>query len=115
MSDDCSADIELALTEACTNVLLHAGDAVDQYEVTVEIDLDAGLCNMEVLDGGGFDYAALSFKAAALSAEGGRGMHLIGALTDEVRFASDAGAATRVQMVKRLQLTPGQRAGRRTA
>lgn len=110
VTEDCSSDIELALSEACTNVLLHAGDAVAGYEVVIEADLDAGWCRIEVLDGGGFDHAALSFQAAALSAERGRGMHLIGALADEVRFDSDPDTGTRVVMLKRLERTPARRA-----
>jgi serine/threonine-protein kinase RsbW len=104
VAPECGSDIELALTEACTNVLLHAGDGVDQYEVSIEVDLAVPLCRIEVLDAGGFDRAVLSFHAAALLAEGGRGLHLIDALTDEVRFASGPGGGTRVVMLKRLEL-----------
>ena len=49
-------DIELALTEACTNVLDHAGDA-DEYEVSAGIDDQ--VCILEVIDrGSGFEPAS---------------------------------------------------------
>ena len=40
---DVVSDIELALTEACTNVLDHAGDA-DEYEVSAGVEQHLRLC-----------------------------------------------------------------------
>ena len=52
---DCVSDIEIALTEACTNVLDHVG-ADDEYDVTLQVRDD--LCVIEVIDTGhGFDAA----------------------------------------------------------
>src|SRR5437764_8282768 len=50
---ECSSDIEIALTEACTNVLDHSGPG-DEYEV--QLAIDDNLCTIRVVDAGrGFD------------------------------------------------------------
>ncbi|WP_018502416.1 ATP-binding protein [Parafrankia discariae] len=56
VSQECIDDVELALTEACANVLLHAM-ADDEYEVSVGVDNQVAA--IEVVDhGGGFDALA---------------------------------------------------------
>ncbi|CAI7980482.1 serine/threonine-protein kinase RsbW [Frankia sp. Hr75.2] len=56
VSQECIDDVELALTEACANVLLHA-TADDEYEVSVGVDNQVAA--IEVVDhGGGFDALA---------------------------------------------------------
>ena len=61
------ADIELALTEACTNVLDHAADT-DEYEVSAGID--GTICIIEVIDRGeGFDGNEKGHAVAEASAE----------------------------------------------
>ena len=98
---DVVADIQLALTEACTNVLDHAGDA-DDYEVSAGIDGD--LCIIEVIDrGGGFDGSSLGLDHAEATAEDGRGIQLMRALVDKVRFDSRPSVGTVVHLEKRLQ------------
>ncbi|HMC72308.1 MAG TPA: ATP-binding protein, partial [Mycobacteriales bacterium] len=53
VAEDCLTDIEIALTEACTNVLDHAADG-DEYKVIAGLDDNA--CVIEVIDTGrGFD------------------------------------------------------------
>lgn len=50
---ECIDDVELALTEACANVLIHA-QIEDEYEVSVGVDNEVAV--IEVSDrGGGFD------------------------------------------------------------
>ncbi len=81
---ECTADIELAITEACTNVLDHAREG-DEYAVSAAIS--GRLCVIEITDtGAGFDAAALGNQNADPSAEAGRGIQLIRALVDRVRF-----------------------------
>jgi serine/threonine-protein kinase RsbW len=93
-------DIELALTEACTNVLDHAGES-DEYDVSAGIDGDA--CVIEILDRGrGFDGDRHGLIEADTAAEEGRGIQLIRALVDDVRFASRDGSGTVVHLEKRL-------------
>ncbi len=102
---DCISDIEVALTEACTNVLDHVG-ADDEYDVTVGIT--GNLCVIEVIDTGhGFDAAMLGLRDAEMSAEEGRGIQLIRALVDRVRFANRPEQGTIVHLEKDIVWQPG--------
>jgi serine/threonine-protein kinase RsbW len=57
VDEECTADLLLAVTEACTNVLKHAGPG-RRYEVIARVGRNR--CVLEVLDGGcGFDPATL--------------------------------------------------------
>jgi serine/threonine-protein kinase RsbW len=109
VSAGCVSDIELALTEACSNVLRHATGDEDEYSVDVEIT--EGRCEIRVLDTGrGFDYSAL--RNAKESAESGRGIQLMQALTDTVNFESRPGSGMLVRLVKDLEITRGSPLGR---
>ena len=95
---DCTSDIEVALTEACTNVLDHVG-ADEAYDVTVNIDGDQ--CVIDIIDTGrGFDAAELGHDDAGAGAESGRGIQLIRALTDSASFTSREGSGTVVHLEK---------------
>ncbi len=99
------ADIELALTEACTNVLDHAADT-DEYEVSAGID--GTVCVIEVIDrGSGFDSAAQGLADADPSAEDGRGIQLMRALVDKVTFDSRPQVGTVVHLEKQLTWNDG--------
>jgi serine/threonine-protein kinase RsbW len=99
------ADIELALTEACTNVLDHAADT-DEYEVSA--GLDGTLCIIEVIDrGGGFDSSTKGLVDAEPSSEDGRGIQLMRALVDKVTFTSRPQVGTVVHLEKQLTWTEG--------
>jgi serine/threonine-protein kinase RsbW len=57
VDEECIADLLLAVTEACTNVLRHAGSG-RRYEVVARVGRNR--CVLEVLDSGrGFDPASL--------------------------------------------------------
>ena len=95
------SDIELALTEACTNVLDHAADS-DEYELSAGID--GQVCVIEVVDrGAGFDGSLAGLSDAEDSAEGGRGIQLMRALVDRVTFTSRPAAGTVVHLEKELE------------
>ena len=99
---DCIEDIALAQTEACANVVRHSGPG-DEYEVRVDIDPDK--CVIRVIDTGrGFDWNTLPDNGtnADSSAERGRGISLMRALVDEVRFLSKPEAGTIVHLEKSL-------------
>ena len=99
---ECVSDMELAVTEACTNVLQHAAGTDDDYEVAVEVN--ESTCEISVTDGGaGFDHGAFRDDAPA-SAESGRGIQLMKALVDRVHFLSRPQAGTIVHLVKELEL-----------
>jgi serine/threonine-protein kinase RsbW len=86
VDDDCRNDVELALTEACTNVLDHVAEG-DDYKVS--ISLDDRLCSIEVIDTGrGFDSAMLEGLIAEPTAEQGRGIQIMRAVVDRVLFTS---------------------------
>ncbi|HEU0104172.1 MAG TPA: ATP-binding protein [Mycobacteriales bacterium] len=97
---DVTYDIELALTEACTNVLEHAAEG-DEYEVSAGIDGDQ--CVIEVIDrGSGFDGSLHGLADAQPHAEDGRGIQLMRALVDRVTFTSRPHAGTVVHLEKQL-------------
>jgi serine/threonine-protein kinase RsbW len=98
-------DVVLALTEAAANVVKHSG-ADDQYEV--HLGLENNVCEIRVIDTGrGFDSDSLGVAMAGPSEERGRGMALMAALVDSVRFESRPEAGTIVHLVKDLSLRPG--------
>jgi serine/threonine-protein kinase RsbW len=96
-------DIEVALTEAVTNVLDHATQG-EEYEVSAGVDGD--LCVIEIIDrGGGFDATGLGHHEAHPSAEEGRGIQLMRALVDKVTFRNVPTVGTVVHLEKRLEWT----------
>jgi serine/threonine-protein kinase RsbW len=98
-------DIAVALTEACTNVLKHSGPG-DEFEVSLEVDDDQ--CVIRVVDTGrGFDSDSLGFSNADSSAEQGRGIQLMRALVDSVKFISKPEAGTIVHLEKTLEYEDG--------
>jgi anti-sigma regulatory factor (Ser/Thr protein kinase) len=98
VEETCVYDIELALSEACTNVLLHSGPG-DQF--VVRLDLGDRIGVIRVIDvGHGFDSAALQEDDLALEAERGRGLGLMQALVDRVDLTSRAEAGTIVTLEK---------------
>jgi serine/threonine-protein kinase RsbW len=95
-------EIVLALTEACANVVQHAGEH-EEYQVDVAIDDE--VCRISVLDNGdGFDVAAT--EAAPSPLEGGRGLILMRALVDRLAFVQDEDGRHRVTLEKRLVTSP---------
>lgn len=101
---ECVADIQVALSEACTNVIDHAS-VDDDYEVELSVDED--LCSISVRNAGnGFDAASLhGVMPDPLSARG-RGVAIMRAVVDNVSFTSEAEAGTIVRLVKRLSVVP---------
>jgi serine/threonine-protein kinase RsbW len=96
-------EIVLALTEACANVVEHAGE-FEEYQVDVAIDDD--LCHIGVLDEGhGFDFEQVP-TAEGSPLEGGRGLVLMKALVDDLHFVRAEDGRHRVELVKRLRAEP---------
>ena len=105
VEDECVEDIRLALSEACTNVIEHAG-ADDEYEVRVEVD-DTH-CEISVKNAGdGFDFAALDGHMPDGKSARGRGVAIMQAVMDQVRFSSEPREGTIVHLVKRLAVREG--------
>jgi serine/threonine-protein kinase RsbW len=77
-------DLEIAVTEACANVVLHA-EGTATFEVLLEVTEDH--CAIDVRDEGtGFDPSAVGPPVPG--GERGRGLFLIRALADNVRTDS---------------------------
>ena len=101
IEDECSHDLELVVTEACTNVLKHASGK-DEYEV--QLCLSPESCEIQVKDTGrGFDHQAHGRVEPHSTAEGGRGIHLMRVLVDRLQFVS-ADSGTMVSLHKTLRL-----------
>jgi serine/threonine-protein kinase RsbW len=100
VAEACVDDVELALSEACTNVLLHSGPG-DQYVVRLDLEDERGV--IRVVDvGHGFDSAKLHQQGALPEAERGRGLGLMQALVDRVDFTSRTEEGTIVTLEKAL-------------
>jgi serine/threonine-protein kinase RsbW len=81
---DCRGELAVALSEACTNAIVHAR-AGDGYEVLVT--LHGSLCVIEVADTGvGVDSLTLEGEMPEPLALRGRGLHLIRGFTNAVEL-----------------------------
>lgn len=106
VNEDSVADILLAATEACTNVVQHAGHSAPAYTVaaTVAATVNGGACRVEVTDAGQGcqrrkrDGARRSGELA----ESGRGFEIMHACVDAVTLRSTPGQGTRVVLDKRI-------------
>jgi serine/threonine-protein kinase RsbW len=114
VTDECVGEVELALSEACTNVYQHAGHGAS-YEVVISIG-DQQL-TMDVLDSGaGFgDLGADPPPMAELDAEEGRGIALMRALSDRAVFDTITGRGGSVHLMKHLRWADGDTGWRATA
>jgi serine/threonine-protein kinase RsbW len=105
VDEEAVQDIAIALTEACTNVLKHSGPG-EEYVVSVEVD--EADCTIRVKDTGrGFDSSPHGFEHADISAEEGRGIELMRALVDQVRFISKPEDGTVVHLEKSVDYGDG--------
>jgi serine/threonine-protein kinase RsbW len=106
VEEECGRDVEIALTEACTNVLDHVAEG-DEYEVAIGID--DRLCVIEVIDTGrGFDHASFPLgRDVEPTAEEGRGILLMQALVDRLEFTSRPEQGTICHLEKDLVWTEG--------
>ena len=102
-TDDDVYKIELAVDEACANVIKHAYKK--EEEINLVIELDYKKLTIIISDQGiGFDVNKILNRDIknylAQMKVGGLGIHLIHALMDEVEFRSEPGRKTEVKMVK---------------
>ena len=103
VSEEVLGDLKLALTEACTNSVRHAyGDAGGMVEIGYELHADRLV--VEVADqGNGF---ARGSERRALSEdelmEGGLGIAIIEALSDELEISERPGGGSSLRFVRHL-------------
>lgn len=103
VAPECCSDIEVALSEACTNALRHSGPG-EEYEV--HLSLDERHCVITVEDDGhGFDGHPGPVDHYA---ERGRGVELMHALVDHVDFVATPRAGTVVHLEKKLVFETAQ-------
>jgi serine/threonine-protein kinase RsbW len=108
---DTRTDIALALSEACANVVLHAGPG-DEYEVMASTR--DGRCVIEVVNTGNGAMAMAAAREAAAPAadpvpavaEHGRGLKIMDAVVDNLRMTGDERETT-VHFEKALDWVPG--------
>ena len=127
LGEECISDLLLAVTEACTNVLRHAGPG-HRYDVVAQVGRNRVV--LEVVDNGrGFDPARIRAPRrrqfgqlrrpprrpvsllgrrnrgpdTAQLAESGRGMAIMRACVDDVSLRSGPGRGTVVQLRKRCE------------
>lgn len=97
------ADLKLALTEACTNSVRHAYRDGREGIVEIRYELEGDRLAVEVVDdGGGFDSEVLEAASSELD-EGGLGIAIIRAVTDELDIGPrPGGAGSRLRFIKYL-------------
>ena len=102
--DDVSK-IELAVDEACANVIKHAYNKDRLQPIDLVIEIDYKKMSIVVTDHGkGFDFTKMPKtdvkEYLAEMRVGGLGIYLMKALMDEVEFNSQPGMKTQVKMIK---------------
>ncbi len=109
VTEECIAEVELVLSEACANVVRHADDG---HEYGVDLTIDEALCRLTVidrasryeptrsLDSGGSPVVDLTTDDPL--PESGRGMVLMKTLVDALDFQFDPVRGTVVHLEKEL-------------
>ena len=108
LGDDDVAKLELAVDEACTNVIEHAHRGDLSKDVVVRATFDERTLRVEVVDTGeGFDPAKLPQEnleqMVAKHRSGGLGLRVMRSLMDEVSYEIVPGDTNRLRMVKKLR------------
>jgi serine/threonine-protein kinase RsbW len=107
VTPDTRADIALALSEACANVVQHAGPG-EEYQV--QVSAGDGRCVIEVVNtGSGARDAriALNREPVPPSAEHGRGLKIINAVVDNLQLTGNERNGVTVHFEKKLDWLPG--------
>ena len=106
VTPDTRADIALALSEACANVVQHAGPG-EEYQV--QVSAGDGRCVIEVVNtgsGAGDVRLALNGEPVPPTAEHGRGLKIIKAVVDNLQLTGNRNGVT-VHFEKKLDWLPG--------
>jgi serine/threonine-protein kinase RsbW len=100
--------LELAVDEACANVIEHAYGHDASKEVTINANYDGDSITFEIVDTGkGFDPSQIKQEELesliAKRKDGGLGMRLIKTLMDEVQYEIGPGQKNELRMTKRIR------------
>ena len=103
---DIRADLTIALSEACANAIQHADNSP---EYGVRAIVGPSRCVIEVADSGCCLEESAIAKAgpAALTAESGRGLHIIRTFTENLQVIRRLSGGCVVRFEKPLTWTPG--------
>jgi serine/threonine-protein kinase RsbW len=102
LAPDVVADLKLALTEACSNSVRHAYDEGREGIVEVRYELTDDRIAVEVTDdGAGFDPEVIERAQQELD-EGGLGIAIIRAVTDELEIGARPEGGSRLRFTKYL-------------
>ena len=102
LSAEIVADLKLALTEACSNSVRHAYDEGREGVVEILFELSEDRIAIQVTDdGSGFDPKILKRAQEELD-EGGLGIAIIRALTDELEIGARPEGGSRLRFTKYL-------------
>jgi serine/threonine-protein kinase RsbW len=111
VAPDTRGDIALALSEACANVIQHAGPG-EEYEVRVSTRNCQ--CAIEVVNTGSVDTGwerpdrvAVADEPLSAIAEHGRGLKIIDAVVDNLQLTGDERRGTTLHFEKKLEWLPG--------
>ena len=99
--------LELAVDEACANVIEHAYGSDSTREVTVKATLDSTAVQIRIIDNGrGFDPSTVTEtdldSLIRQRKSGGLGMRLIKSVMDEVHYEIGPGQKNELRMTKLL-------------
>ena len=108
MSEMDISKIELAVDEACANVIEHAYGNDKSQEVIVRANVDEEKITFQIVDTGiGFDPTQILQedleKLIEKRKSGGLGMRLIKTLMDEVQYEIIPGQKNELRMIKRIK------------
>jgi serine/threonine-protein kinase RsbW len=108
LSEAEAAKLELAVDEACANVIEHAYGHDALKEVTVNANFDGDSITFKIVDTGkGFDPSQVKQEELetliAKRKDGGLGMRLIKTLMDEVQYEIVPGQKNELRMTKRIR------------
>ena len=100
--------LELAVDEACANVIEHAYGHDATKEVIVRAIFDEEVLRIKVIDNGrGFDPQSIPQadleRLVAERRSGGLGIRLMKSLVDEVRYEFEPGQKNELHMMKRIK------------
>lgn len=102
LDPDAVADLKLAVTEACSNVVRHAyPDRIG--DVRLRVAFEETVLTVEVSDDGtGVDASRLGAGEPDVLREHGMGLAIIRSVVDDVEIRSPPSGGTVVRLVKRL-------------
>jgi len=100
---DSSSEIELAVTEGCSNVIRHCYGNCDNERIDLVLTLDTDALEIRIDDYGKFvDPSRIKSRALDDVRPGGLGVHLMHKLMDEVIYKRNQWGGTSLTLRKRL-------------